>query len=92
MIREHAKLGGFPANSVSQVFTTIDPTTADMYSRQPPKQTIRHLKLFVFRLNKNHKKTSSQKIRRFKFVFKIIPNLAYWHLKTLIDLVALVLL
>jgi hypothetical protein len=29
MIREHAKLGGFPANSVSQVFATIDPTTAE---------------------------------------------------------------
>jgi hypothetical protein len=29
MIREHAKLGGFPANSVSQVFSTIDPTTAE---------------------------------------------------------------
>jgi hypothetical protein len=29
MIREHAKLGGFPADSVSQVFATIDPTTAE---------------------------------------------------------------
>ena len=29
MVREHAKLGGFPANSVSQVFATIDPTTAE---------------------------------------------------------------
>ncbi|WP_035670747.1 DUF4242 domain-containing protein [Flavobacterium sp. 83] len=29
MVREHAKLGGFPANSVNQVFTTIDPTTAE---------------------------------------------------------------
>ncbi len=29
MVREHAKQGGFPANSVSQVFTTIDPTTAE---------------------------------------------------------------
>lgn len=29
MIREHAKLGGFPAHSVSQVFATIDPTTAE---------------------------------------------------------------
>ena len=30
MIREHAQKGGFPANSVSQVFATIDPTTAEM--------------------------------------------------------------
>ena len=29
MIREHAKQGGFPANSVSQVTATIDPTTAE---------------------------------------------------------------
>lgn len=29
LIREHAKLGGFPANSVSQVAATIDPTTAE---------------------------------------------------------------
>jgi hypothetical protein len=29
MVREHAKLGGFPANSVSQVATIIDPTTAE---------------------------------------------------------------
>jgi len=29
MVREHARQGGFPANSVSQVFTTIDPTTAE---------------------------------------------------------------
>lgn len=29
MVREHAKIGGFPANSVSQVFATIDPTTAE---------------------------------------------------------------
>ncbi|KIA86147.1 DUF4242 domain-containing protein [Flavobacterium sp. AED] len=29
MIREHAKSGGFPANSISQVFATIDPTTAE---------------------------------------------------------------
>ncbi|MFV8376887.1 DUF4242 domain-containing protein [Flavobacterium sp. LB1P62] len=29
MIREHAKAGGFPANSISQVFATIDPTTAE---------------------------------------------------------------
>jgi hypothetical protein len=29
MIHEHAKLGGFPAHSVSRVFATIDPTTAE---------------------------------------------------------------
>jgi hypothetical protein len=28
-VREHAKQGGFPANSVSKVFATIDPTTAE---------------------------------------------------------------
>jgi len=29
MIREHAKQGGFPANAVNEVFSTIDPTTAE---------------------------------------------------------------
>jgi Protein of unknown function (DUF4242) len=29
MIREHAKQGGFPANSVSKVSIIIDPTTAE---------------------------------------------------------------
>ncbi|WP_304342753.1 DUF4242 domain-containing protein [Chryseobacterium koreense] len=29
MIREHAKQGGFPANSVSAVVNVIDPTTAE---------------------------------------------------------------
>lgn len=29
MIREHAKMGGFPANSVQNVRRIIDPTTAD---------------------------------------------------------------
>jgi hypothetical protein len=29
MVREHAKLGGFPANRVSVVRETIDPTTAE---------------------------------------------------------------
>jgi hypothetical protein len=28
LIREHAKLGGFPANRISQVRKVIDPTTA----------------------------------------------------------------
>jgi hypothetical protein len=28
-IREHARLGGFPANSVSRVMAVIDPTTAE---------------------------------------------------------------
>lgn len=29
MIREHARQGGFPANSVSKVVTVIDPTTSE---------------------------------------------------------------
>ncbi len=29
MVREHAKRGGFPANTVSEVKTMIDPTSAD---------------------------------------------------------------
>jgi Nickel responsive protein SCO4226-like len=29
MVREHAKQGGFPANSVSEVVTIIDPTTSE---------------------------------------------------------------
>ena len=29
MVREHAQQGGFPANSVSEVSTVIDPTTAE---------------------------------------------------------------
>lgn len=29
MIRQHAKTAGFPANSVSEVRTIIDPTTAE---------------------------------------------------------------
>ena len=29
MVREHAKQGGFPANSISRVITNIDPTTAE---------------------------------------------------------------
>jgi hypothetical protein len=29
MVREHAKQGGFPANSVSEVVNMIDPTTAE---------------------------------------------------------------
>lgn len=28
-VRKHAQMGGFPANKVSQVRTTIDPTTAE---------------------------------------------------------------
>jgi hypothetical protein len=28
-VREHARLGGFPANCVSKVLRTIDPTTAE---------------------------------------------------------------
>ena len=29
LVREHARLGGFPANSVSRVMSVIDPTTAE---------------------------------------------------------------
>jgi hypothetical protein len=29
MIREHARIWGFPANKISQVKATIDPTTAE---------------------------------------------------------------
>jgi hypothetical protein len=29
MVKEHAKQGGFPANKISQVRQTIDPTTAE---------------------------------------------------------------
>jgi hypothetical protein len=29
LVREHARLGGFPANSVAEVKTVIDPTTAE---------------------------------------------------------------
>lgn len=29
MVSEHAKQGGFPANSVSEVTTVIDPTTSE---------------------------------------------------------------
>lgn len=29
MVREHASKGGFPANSVAEVTTVIDPTTAE---------------------------------------------------------------
>ncbi len=28
-VRKHAELGGFPANSVSEIRTVIDPTTAE---------------------------------------------------------------
>lgn len=29
-IREHARLGGFPANKITEVSTIIDPTTAEI--------------------------------------------------------------
>ena len=29
MVREHARQGGFPANRVSEIRTTIDPSTAE---------------------------------------------------------------
>ncbi|OUS27141.1 hypothetical protein A9Q98_09865 [Thalassotalea sp. 42_200_T64] len=28
-VRKHAEMGGFPANSIAQVRTTIDPTTSE---------------------------------------------------------------
>ena len=31
-VREHAKLGGFPANQVAVIGRMIDPTTAEMWS------------------------------------------------------------
>jgi hypothetical protein len=30
LVREHARLGGFPANRVSEVKTVIDPTTSEV--------------------------------------------------------------
>jgi cell division inhibitor SulA len=30
MLREHAQRGGFPANRISEVRSTIDPTTAEL--------------------------------------------------------------
>lgn len=30
MVREHAQQGGFPANSIAEVRTIIDPTTAEV--------------------------------------------------------------
>ena len=29
LVRDHARLGGFPVDSVAQIVATIDPTTAD---------------------------------------------------------------
>ena len=29
MVREHARMGGFPANQIASVKTLIDPTTAE---------------------------------------------------------------
>jgi len=29
LVREHARQGGFPANRISEIKTTIDPTTAE---------------------------------------------------------------
>jgi hypothetical protein len=29
MVQEHARMGGFPANSISKVLRIIDPTTAE---------------------------------------------------------------
>ena len=33
MIRAHAQQGGFPANRISEITTTIDPTTAETKQR-----------------------------------------------------------
>ena len=30
LVRDHARLGGFPIDSVARIVTTIDPTTADV--------------------------------------------------------------
>jgi predicted Rdx family selenoprotein len=35
MIREHARQGGFPADSVQEVLEVIDPTTAEGRNSQP---------------------------------------------------------
>lgn len=35
MIREHARQGGFPADSVEEVIEIIDPTTAEGRNAQP---------------------------------------------------------
>lgn len=32
LVREHAKKGGFPANSVSEVKNVIDPTTSERHA------------------------------------------------------------
>ena len=37
MIREHAREGGFPANSVSEIKTTIDPTTSEVKAQSAGK-------------------------------------------------------
>ncbi len=33
MIKEHAREGGFPANSISEIKTVIDPTTSEQKSQ-----------------------------------------------------------
>jgi hypothetical protein len=33
-VREHAERGGFPANRISRVYRTIDPTTAETKARE----------------------------------------------------------
>jgi len=39
MVREHAKQGGFPANRISEIKTTIDPTTAEEQSAVSHQQS-----------------------------------------------------
>jgi hypothetical protein len=33
MVREHARLGGFPADRISEIKTVIDPTSAEKWLR-----------------------------------------------------------
>jgi len=40
MIREHASQGGFPANRISEIKTTIDPTTAEEQSATGKQQSV----------------------------------------------------
>jgi hypothetical protein len=35
IIEEHARRGGFPANRISKVSTVIDPSTEEVFAREP---------------------------------------------------------
>ncbi|MBC8032060.1 MAG: DUF4242 domain-containing protein [Pyrinomonadaceae bacterium] len=39
MVREHANQGGFPANRISEIKSTIDPTTAEEQSAVSKQQS-----------------------------------------------------